>query len=396
MKEFLGYRRPQGPPGIRNVLVSIHTVECSSFVSQRIADLDPRIHALGFPGCYRNEYAARLMTALGTHPNVGAVLLVSLGCEGTDAGRMAEMIRAAGRPVEVVKIQDAGGTAAAIEQGREAAARMLAHFDSAPRVPMTAADLIVGTECGGSDATSGIAANPAVGRAFDLLVDAGAAVIIEETLEMLGCAEIVARRGATPDVARRLREAVEKAERFSLQIDQFSIAPGNHEGGLTTIEEKSMGAFAKCGTRPVQGVVKVAEAPAGKGLYVLDSVPDDYPFLFGYSNPNDSEGILDLISCGAHVVAFTTGRGTVIGSVISPVLKVCGNPKTYARMSGDMDINAGRIMTGEASLDEVGREVFEAILSIAAGQPSKSEALGHREYFIPYKFQDQCSEVRQP
>jgi len=270
---------------------------------------------------------------------------------------------------------------------------MLDEMDRTPRVSMSISDLTVGTECGGSDATSGIASNPAVGHAFDLLVDAGATVIIEETLEMIGCADIVARRGANGDVARRLREAVEKAERFSLQIDQFSIAPGNHEGGLTTIEEKSMGAFAKCGTRPVQGVIKVTESPRGKGLYVLDSVPDDHPFLFGYSNPNDSEGILDLISCGSHIVAFTTGRGSVIGSVISPVLKVCGNPKTYARMGGDMDVNAGRIMTGEASIEEVGREIFQSIIEIAAGRPSKSEALGHREYFIPYKVQDLCDQV---
>jgi altronate dehydratase large subunit len=391
MAQILGYARSNGTPGIRNVVVSIHTVECSSFVSQQIAAMDPRIHALGFPGCYRNEYASRLMISLATHPNVGAVLLVSLGCEGTDAAAMAGAIGATGRPVEVLRIQDEGGTAATIERGRTIVASMLAELERTPRVPLSAADLVVGTECGGSDATSGIAANPAVGRAFDLLVDAGGTAIIEETLEMVGCAEIVAARGANAEVARQLRSAVEKAERFSLWVDQFSIAPGNHEGGLTTIEEKSMGAFAKCGTRPIQGVVKVARRPACKGVWVLDSVPDPYPFLFGYSNPNDSEGILDLISCGAHLVAFTTGRGSVIGSVISPVLKVCGNPKTYARMSADMDVNAGRIMTGEASLDQVGREIFDCIVQVAAGQTTKSEALGHREYCIPYKTQDLCS-----
>ena len=393
MKESLGYHRQSGPPGIRNVVASIHTVECSSFVSQQIAAMDPRIHTLGFPGCYRNEYATRLMTALATHPNVGAVLLVSLGCEGTDAAAMADPIRASGRPVEVLRIQETGGTLPTVERGRAIVARMLEQLDRTPRVAMMAADLVVGTECGGSDATSGIAANPAVGRAFDLLVDAGGTAIIEETLEMVGLADIVARRGANAHVSCQVRAAVDKAERFSLQIDQFSIAPGNHEGGLTTIEEKSMGAFAKCGTRPIQGVIKVAQRPPGKGLYVLDSVPDPYPFLFGYSNPNDSEGILDLISCGAHVVAFTTGRGSVIGSAISPVVKVCGNPKTYARMSGDMDVNAGRIMMGEATLDEVGREIFDCILEVASGKPSKSEALGHREYFVPYKVQDLCANV---
>lgn len=391
--EILGYQRRSGPPGIRNIVASIHTVECSSFVSNQIASMDPRIHALGFPGCYRNDYAARLMTALGSHPNVGAVLLLSLGCEGTDAAELADSIRASGRPVEVLRIQECGGTVPTIEQGRSIVGRMLAELDRTPRVAMAVSDLVVGTECGGSDATSGIAANPAVGRAFDLLVDAGGTAIIEETLEMVGCAEVVAARGVNSEVSRQLRAAVEKAENFSLRIDQFSLAPGNHEGGLTTIEEKSMGAFAKCGTRPVQGVIKVAQRPPGNGVYVLDSVPDPSPFLFGYSNPNDSEGILDLISCGAHVIAFTTGRGSVIGSVISPVVKICGNPGTYARMSGDMDVNAGRIMTGELTIAEVGREIFELILRVAAGESTKSEALGHREYFIPYKVQDLCANV---
>jgi altronate hydrolase len=333
------------------------------------------------------------MTALATHPNVGAALLVSLGCEGTDAKAMAEAIRATGRPVEVLKIQEAGGTLPTIERGRAIVRGMLDELERTPRVEMTAADLIVGTECGGSDATSGISANPAVGRAFDLLADAGATTIIEETLEMLACGEIAARRGINDGAARQLRAAVEKAERFSLQARQFSIETGNHEGGLTTIEEKSMGAFIKCGTRPIEGVIKVAQRPPAKGLYLLDSVPDPSPFVFGYSNPNDSEGILDLISCGAHMVVFTTGRGSVIGSVISPVLKVCGNPKTYARMSGDMDVNAGRIMKREASVQEVGEEIFGLVLEVAAGRETKAERLGHREYFIPYKAQDLCANV---
>ncbi len=393
MKSILGYQRAVGPSGIRNHVLCIHTVECYSFVSEKIASVDSRVHTLGFPGCYSNSYASRLMSALATHPNVGAVLLVSLGCEGTDAGPIAEAVRKGGRLVEILRIQEAGGTQRSIQQGRKIVVRMLGELEQTPRIEMPVSDLIIGTECGGSDATSGIAANPAVGRAFDLLVDAGATVIIEETLEMLGCADIVAARGETAGISEELRTAVEKAEKFSLQVDQFSIAPGNHTGGLTTIEEKSMGAFAKCGTRPVRGVIKVAQRPPRNGLFVLDSVPDPSPFLFGYSNPNDSEGILDLISCGAHIVVFTTGRGSVIGSVISPVLKVCGNPKTYARMSEDMDVNAGKIITGEASVDDVGREIFELIQEVAAGRQTAPESLGHREYYIPYKSQDLCANV---
>lgn len=393
MSPIIGFQRREGPPGIRNLVACVHTVECSSFVAEKIAALSSRVHKLGFPGCYSNAYAFRLMTALACHPNIGAVLLVSLGCEGTDAGSMAEAIRQTGRPVDIIRIQEAGGTEQAIRQGRAIVERMLVALEKTPRIEMFISDLTIGTECGGSDATSGIAANPAVGRAFDLLVDEGATVIIEETLEMLGCADIVAARGETAEVSLRLKVAVEKAEKFSLMADQFSIAPGNYTGGLTTIEEKSMGAFAKCGTRPIRGIVKVAQKPPSHGLYVLDSVPDPSTFLHGYSNPNDSEGILDLVSCGAHMVVFTTGRGSVIGSVVSPVLKICGNPKTYARMPGDMDVNAGRIMTVEAGMAEVGEEIFNAVLEVAAGKETKSEALGHREYCIPYKHQDLCANV---
>ncbi len=394
MDHILGYARPTGVPGIRNYVICIHTVECSSFVSQRIAEIDPRVQSVGFPGCYKNEYASRLMVALATHANVGAALLVSLGCEGTDASALADAIRATGRPVEVLRIQEAGGTEASIAQGRQIVARMLAEIETTPRVQLRVSDLIVGTECGGSDGTSGIAANPAIGHAFDLLVDAGATAIIEETLEMVGCRDIIARRAANPDVATQLSRAIEKAEHFSQQVGQFSIAPGNESGGLSTIEEKSMGAFMKCGSRDISGVIKVAEKPSGKGLFVLDSVPDPSAFLFGYSNPNDSEGILDLISSGAHLVVFATGRGSVIGSVISPVLKVCGNPKTYARMRGDMDVNAGRIITGEATLAEVGREIYDMILDVAAGKRTAAEILGHQEYCIPYKHQSSlCANV---
>jgi altronate dehydratase large subunit len=394
MNILRGYQRVSGAPGIRNYVICIYTVECSSFVAQKIAAIDPRVQSLGFPGCYENEYAARLMISLGTHPNVGAVLLVSLGCEGTDARELASGIGNSGRPVEILRIQEAGGTEPSIARGREIVARMLTEIETIPRVPMSVSDLVVGTECGGSDATSGIAANPAVGGAFDLLVDAGATVIIEETLEMLGCGEIVARRAETSEVARYLRHAIEKAEKFSSQVNHFSIAPGNVAGGLTTIEEKSMGAFIKCGSRPIRGVIKVAQRPQEKGLYLLDSVPDPSSFLFGYSNPNDSEGIADLISCGAHLVLFTTGRGSVIGSVISPVLKVCGNPNTYERMRGDMDVNAGRIITGEATVAEVGREIFDRTCEVAAGRPTAAELLGHQEYCIPYKHQDLCALVQ--
>ena len=387
---ILGYSRPSGRPGIRNYVACIFTVECASFVAQKLCEVDPRIQLLGFPGCYGNEYATRLMAALANHPNVGGVLLVSLGCEGTNASELAEQIRATGRPVELLRIQEAGGTEASVDCGTAILRRMLETLDQTPRQEIDISDLVVGTECGGSDATSGISANPAVGYAFDMLVDAGGTAILEETLEALGCSAIASRRAGNAQIAGEMTKAIQKAEAYSLKVNQFSIAPGNHSGGLTTIEEKSMGAFSKSGTRSFSGVVKVSQAPPSKGLFLLDSVPDPSPFLFGYANLNDSEGILALLSCGAHLVLFTTGRGSVIGSVLAPVLKVCGNPKTFARMSGDMDVNAGRIITGESTIPEVGQEIYGLMIEVAAGKPTKAEILGHREYCVPYKHQDFC------
>jgi altronate dehydratase large subunit len=221
MKILRGYQRVSGAPGIRNYVICIYTVECSSFVAQKIAALDPRVQSLGFPGCYENAYASRLMISLGTHPNVGAVLLVTLGCEGTDARELASAISNSGRRVEILRIQEAGGTEPSIARGREIVAQMLLEIECTPRVPLSVSDLVVGTECGGSDATSGIAANPAVGEAFDLLVDAGATVIIEETLEMLGCGDIVARRAETPEIARYLGQAIENAIVSSTCLKRF-------------------------------------------------------------------------------------------------------------------------------------------------------------------------------
>jgi altronate hydrolase len=171
-------------------------------------------------------------------------------------------------------------------------------------------------------------------------------------------------------------------------VRQYSIAPGNFAGGLTTIEEKSMGAFAKSGTRPIQGVIEVAQQPPHPGLWLLDSVPDPHFMQFGYTNPNDTEGIMDLVAAGSQVILFVTGRGSVIGSAIAPLIKITGNYSTYRRMSGDMDFNAGRILTGEISLDDAARELRDLVAGVASGSASKPESLGHREYFIMYKHQD--------
>ncbi len=253
-----------------------------------------------------------------------------------------------------------------------------------PRADFAVSDLTVGTICGGSDATSGITANPAVGRAFDLLVENGARVIFEETGELIGCEQIMAARAARPGLALELIACVEKAARYYTVMGHGSFAPGNAEGGLTTLEEKSMGAYSKSGSSPISGILKPGDVPPSAGLYLLDVVPDG-EVRWGFPNISDIQEIGELIACGAHVTLFTTGRGSVVGSAISPVIKVCANPETYRRLSEDMDVNAGRILEGAATIEEVGREIYGRVLDIAAGGRTASEVLGHREFSLVYK-----------
>jgi altronate dehydratase large subunit len=384
-----GYLRQDGKKGIRNVVLVVYTVECASYVAQEIGRGEEDVHVIGFPGCYDNQYAVRLMLALCRHPNVGAVLAVGLGCEYTQPKRIAEVTQESGRPAEWFYIQENGGTRLSIERGKATVRSLLQRIrSSAKTVPMTLSDLVVGAECGGSDGTSGLAGNPVVGSFFDRLVDSGGTAIFEETVEMIGLRQVLQRRAASPTASNQLSAAYDKAVRYCQAVRQYSVSPGNFAGGLTTIEEKSMGAFTKSGQRPIQGVIRVAQDPPGPGLWLLDSVPDDHFMQFGYTNPNDTEGIMDLISAGCQIVLFVTGRGSVIGSPIAPLLKVTGNTTTYERMVEDMDFNAGRVLTGELSLAGAADELLELIVNAAAGAQTRPEALGHREYFVMYKHQD--------
>lgn len=242
----------------------------------------------------------------------------------------------------------------------------------------------MGVICGGSDATSGLTANPAVGRASDLLLEQGATVIFEETGELIGCEKFMAARAASAELGRRIIASVEKAARYYAAYGHGSFAPGNAEGGLTTIEEKSLGAYSKSGRSTICGLIQPGEVPPGGGLYLMDVVPDGEP-RFGFPNIADNAEIVEMIASGAHVILFTTGRGSVVGSAISPVIKVCANPETWRRMGADMDVNAGRILDCAADLDEVGREIFDCVVRTSAGQPTRSEALGHQEFILTYK-----------
>jgi altronate hydrolase len=380
------YLRSDGRKGIRNTVVVGYLVECAHHVSREIVHdfREQGVHLIGFPGCFPNAYAHKMMESLCTHPNVGAVLLVSLGCEGFNNGKLIETIRKSGRPVKLIGIQDTGGTRKSIADGKAWVEQTLKQMGNTPRAPMDIDELIVGTICGGSDATSGLTANPAMGRAFDFLVEQNATCIFEETGELIGMEHWMAKRAENPALGEAIVKTVAKAAKYYAAFGHASIGPGNADGGLTTIEEKSLGAYAKSGQSVISGIIKPGDVPLRGGLYLLDVVPDGAP-KFGFPNIVDNAEIAELMACGSHLSLFSTGRGSVVGSAISPVIKVCANPDTYKRMGDDMDVDAGRILEGRATLDEVGHEIYDLILRVANGEKTKSEELGHQEFILTYK-----------
>lgn len=384
-----GYARAHGLKGVRNKLLVVYTVECSSFVAKRIAELaGGETEVVGFHGCNDNAYAVRLLSALVRHPNVGAVLAVGLGCEYIQPEKLAEAARSEGKEADWLFIQENGGTLKAIEQGLAKAKRLIGSLRSTPRVDMGMADLIIGGECGGSDYTSGLAGNVVVGRFFDLLVDACGTAIFEEILEAIGIGHLLCSRAANAQAEDELRATYDKALEYCKATRQYSISPGNFVGGLSSIEEKSMGAVIKSGSRPIQGVLKVGARPAHPGLWLLDTTPDPHWMQYGIANPNDNEGLTALAASGCHLLLFITGRGNVVGNAIAPVIKVTGNADTYARMQDDMDFNAGVTLTGECSQADAAAALARLIADTAGGTLSKAEVLGHREFCIPYKYQE--------
>ncbi|WP_306120686.1 MULTISPECIES: UxaA family hydrolase [unclassified Roseitalea] len=380
-----GYPRDDGRKGIRNVIAVAYLVECAHHVAREIvAPYRDAAHLIGFPGCFPNAYAQRMLTRLCTHPNVGGVLLVSLGCESFDRHALSEAIRQSGRPVQTLVIQRDGGTRATIEAGHRAIQMMRSEIADTPIVGMDLSELVVGTVCGGSDGTSGLTGNPAVGCAFDLLVDAGAVCVFEETGELIGCEDLMAARAATPELAREIRASVDKAAAYYATLGFGSFAAGNAEGGLTTIEEKSLGAYAKSGQSPISGLIKPGDVPPRGGLYLMDVVPDG-EVRFGFPNISDNAEIVEMMASGAHLTLFVTGRGSVVGSALAPVIKIAANPDMYERLEDDMDVNAGRIISKGATVEEVGRAILDLTVRVAGGHPTKSEELGHTEFILTYK-----------
>jgi altronate dehydratase large subunit len=379
--QFLGYTRPDGRVGVRNYVLVVPTVICSAVVCERIAAARPE-HIVALPhlaGCGqigpdRGMTQDTLLAYCG-HPNVGAVLVVALGCEQIIAQELAEAARRAGKPTEILAIQAVGGTPATIARGTEVALAMADDIAAAERTPCDIASLVLSLKCGGSDYTSGLAANPALGRVADRLVSLGGAAVLGEVAEIMGAEHLLAARATRPAVATQLIQLVNRVEAeaiaLGLDIRGTQPSPGNIRGGLTTIEEKSLGAVHKGGEEsPLEEVVPYAGRVTRPGLTVMDT-----PGL-------DVESVTGMVGGGAQVVVFTTGLGTPTGNPIAPVIKITGNVQTARRMADNIDVDVSGVLTDAEDLDGAAGRLLDEILSVCSGKRVAAEVLGHREFAI--------------
>jgi altronate dehydratase large subunit len=376
---FNGYRRNSGKVGVRNHVLIFPTVICASAVAQMISQAVPgtvsvvHSHGCGHLGEER-EHMIRTMAGFCSNPNVAGVLLVGLGCELITPEVIAEEIAKVGQRFELLSIQAEGGTVATVEKGKLLATRLREEAARAKREPVDISELSVGTNCGGSDALSGLTANPALGIACDILVAKGGTVLLSETPEMLGAEQVLASRAANEETRKRIWEITSAfealAKKAGVDIRGSEPSPGNIEGGLTSLEEKSLGAVLKGGTSLIKQVVKYAEKPSERGLIIMDGPAHDAVCNTGF------------IAAGAQVIVFTTGRGTTLGAPVAPVIKVSSNNGVYYRMKDNIDINAGDILEGKESIRSVGEKIFREIIEVASGRATRAEVLGHGEFSI--------------
>jgi len=406
---FEGYVRGDGRVGTRNYIAIISTVNCSASTNKYIVrEIQQRALLDGYPnvdgvlalthktGCGMafdspdHQQLARTLAGFARHPNVAAYLIIGLGCEISQASYLVEnqkLVQVDGlssatrgssqtpSPPLVLTIQDEGGIAGTVAAGVEAVATLLPQVDALQRSTVSASKLVLATECGGSDGNSGVTANPALGVASDLLVAQGGTTILSETPEIYGAEHILTRRAATREVGEALVERIRWWEWYSglfgAEINN-NPTPGNKKGGLTTIYEKSLGAIAKGGSTALRAVYQYAEPVTSPGFVVMDTP--------GY----DPASITGMVAGGANLCVFTTGRGSVFGCKPTPCLKISSNTPMYERMKADMDIDAGRILTG-TPVEQVGQEIFDELLAIASGKNTKSEAQGvGEEEFAPW------------
>jgi len=378
---FQGYPRPGGQVGVRNQVLVVPTVICAAVVAERIAaSIAPVGAALPhLAGCGQLgpdlTVTHETLAAYARHPNVGAVIVVALGCEQVVAQYLADTARQAGKAAQIVSIQGEGGTVRATARGVEIAREFAADLSRSERVWCPASSLVLSVKCGGSDYTSGLASNPVVGRVADTLVDMGGSVVLGEIAEIMGAEHLLAARASAPATAAQLLRVVSRVEAeamaLGLDIRGTQPSPGNIRGGLTTIEEKSLGATHKAGERTrLEDVVSYAARVTKPGLTVMDT-----PGL-------DVESVTGMVGGGAQVVLFTTGLGTPTGNPIAPVIKITGNARTAQTMADNMDVDVSGILTGAESFDDAAARLFDEVRDVASGKQTASERLGHREFAI--------------
>ena len=371
--EFMGYVRPDGKVGARNYVAIIPSVTCANDVANAIhRQVLGTVTYLHHQGCCQLppdlERVTDTLISIGCSPNAAAVLIVSLGCEGTDHERMVKEISATGKHVEIIHIQELGGVSKAIQVGTDIARQLVIEVSGLQRQPVDVSNIVMSIKCGGSDTTSGMASNCVIGYVADKLVDLGATVIFGETTEFIGGEHLLARRGVNKEVGDKIFEIVNntetRAKSLGCDMRKGQPTPGNIEGGLSSIEEKSLGAIMKSGTKPIQGVLDYTERVTDhKGLWIKDTPGREPEILTG------------MAATGAQCMMFSTGRGAPQGFPSMPVIKICGNPNTYTRMEQDMDINAGLILTGDKTIEQVGEEAFARLLDTLSGKMTKNEAI---------------------
>jgi altronate dehydratase large subunit len=376
---FQGYARTNGKFGVRNHILVFPTVVCAAVVARKISEVVPgtvsvyHTHGCGHPGIEK-EHMIRTMSGFCGSPNVAGVLLVGLGCELITPEIIASEIARQGQVFEIVSIQKEGGTTQAIEKGKQLAQKLLREVSYKKREPVDIAELVIGAKCGGSDAFSGLTANPALGMASDQLIAEGGTVLLSEVPEMLGAEQVLIRRAATREVATDIRRITSDMEvsilKMGVDVRGTEPSPGNIAGGITTLEEKSLGAVLKGGSTAIKQVVRYAERPTERGLVIMDG-----PALDAVCNTG-------MIAAGAQIIVFTTGRGSPLGAPVAPVIKVASNSKVYHHMQDNFDLSAGSIVDGESTLQQVGEQILEKIIAVASGEPTRSEILGHDEFGI--------------
>ncbi len=372
MSALTGYKRADGRYGIRNHVLIIPTVGCVNGVIQKIKQRVPGVttmmHGYGCGGrsIEDNIILNKTLFNMCTHPNVYAVLILALGCEGVDYNKLTEQVRQYGQRVAFINVQDVGGTLKAVEKAAPILEKYLAEAEKEKRVPIDMSAITVGLQCGGSDAFSGSTANSSVGKACDRIVGEGGTVILTETTELLGTMDILKSRAATPEIAQQIEELLkgqfDKVEHtIGKERANFVISPGNMAGGMSTIQEKSLGCVCKAGSTPINEIVEYSARPTKKGMVIMDAP--------GY----DIDSTTAIVAGGSQIVLFTTGRGNPYGYPIAPVIKIASTSKLYNSMEDDMDINAGKVVEG-VSLEELGQEIYDKIAAVINGEVSKPEA----------------------